>query len=47
MISINEKELEQVQGGGFSWGVAAAVVAGITFIVGIIDGYANPIKCNG
>ena len=47
MKKIDEKELEQIHGGGFSWGIAAGIVAGITFIIGVIDGYANPNKCNG
>jgi len=46
MKTINEKELEQVQGGGVSWGLFAGIAAAITFIVGIIDGYTNPTKCN-
>jgi len=46
MKKINDNELEQINGGGFSWGIAAGVVAAITFIVGIIEGYTNPIKCN-
>lgn len=46
MKKINDNELEKVQGGGFSWGIAAGVVAAITFIVGVIDGYINPAKCN-
>ena len=46
MKKIHDKELEQVEGGGFSWGIAAGVIAAITFIVGVVDGYVNPIKCN-
>ena len=45
MILIEDKELEQISG-GFSWGVAAGIVAGITFIIGVIEGYVNPVKCN-
>lgn len=45
MEKIKEKELEQING-GFSWGLAAGIVSGIVFIIGIIDGYVNPQKCN-
>ena len=47
MIDIEEKELEQVQGGGISWGIVAGIVAGVTFLIGLIEGYVNPNKCNG
>ena len=46
-MKINDKELEKINGGGcFSWGIFSAVVAGVTFIVGLISGYVNPVKCN-
>lgn len=45
MRKVEEHELEQING-GFSWGVAAGIVAGVVFIIGIIDGYVNPQKCN-
>lgn len=46
MNKIDDKQLSKIQGGGFSWGVAAGIIAVVTFIVGIVDGYINPIKCN-
>ncbi len=45
MVKVEDYELEKIDG-GFSWGVAAGIVAGIVFIIGIIDGYCNPQKCN-
>jgi len=45
MEKINDKELEQING-GFSWSVAAVVGAAVTFVIGVIAGYFNPIKCN-
>lgn len=47
MNKINDNELKTIQGGGFSWGIAVGIVAAVTFIVGVVDGYINPIKCNG
>lgn len=44
MKKVNDNELKQVEGGG--WGIAVGIVAAITFIVGVVDGYINPIKCN-
>jgi len=46
MKKINDKELEQIEGGGISWGIALGIVAAVTFVVGVVDGYINPIKCN-
>ena len=46
MIEINNDELRQIDGGAFNVGIAVAIVAGITFIVGVIDGIVRPLKCN-
>ena len=45
MNKLNDKELSEVSG-GFSWGIAALVAAGIVFISGLLDGYINPKTCN-
>lgn len=44
MIEINNNELKQIKGGGVGLGIA--IVAGIVFIIGVIDGYIRPLKCN-
>lgn len=46
MKQLNKKELSKIQGGGFNAGIAIAIVAGITFIAGIIDGYVRPLACH-
>ena len=46
MKKIEEKELSQIEGGGFNWAICAGIVAGITIIIGVIDGFVNPQKCN-
>lgn len=46
MIELNEKEMLDIDGGSIGWGTIALIAAGITFIIGIIDGYINPQKCN-
>ena len=47
MRKINDCELNEVHGGGgLSLGIVAGIIAGITFIIGVIDGYTNPKKCN-
>lgn len=46
MKLLNEVELKQVNGGiGIGW-LIGGIVAGITFISGILSGYTNPTKCN-
>lgn len=46
MIELNQDEMKQVQGGGVNWSLVAGIGAVISFIIGVIDGYVNPIKCN-
>ena len=38
MIKLNKNELMNVNGGGFSIGAG--------FLIGVIDGYVRPLKCN-
>ena len=45
MINLKNNELRNITGGGISWGAAALIAAGVTFIVGIIDGYVRPLAC--
>lgn len=46
MRKLEKKELLECNGGGFSIGLCLAIAGGIAFIVGIIDGYIRPLKCN-
>ena len=49
MKELNNKELMKVEGGSFSFGVGAliaGIAAGVTFIIGVIDGIVRPLKCN-
>ena len=48
MKELNGIELKQIYGGG---GVSAALlkiigaIAGVVFMIGVIDGYVRPLKC--
>ena len=42
---IDEKELNDISG-GINWSIVAGIGMFITMIVGIIDGYVRPLKCN-
>lgn len=46
MILLNENELNNIHGGGFSYGIAMFIGGLITFVIGMIDGYVRPLKCN-
>lgn len=45
MKNLNDKELMSVNGGGFNIAVVAGIAAGISFLVGILDGIVRPLKC--
>lgn len=46
MKKIDKQELKTIYGGGFNFSIAAIIGAGITFIIGVIDGYIRPLACN-
>lgn len=46
MIKLNKNELMNVNGSGFSIGAGFLIGAGIVFLIGVIDGYVRPLKCN-
>ncbi len=42
---LNNKELIKITGGGYGlWAILGGV---ITFIISAIEGFLNPIECNG
>ncbi len=43
---IDEKELNNIVGGGICWSIVAGIGVLITLIVGIADGYVRPLRCN-
>ncbi len=43
---LEKKQLIEITGGGFSFGLATLIGAGIVFIIGVIDGFIRPLKCN-
>ncbi len=45
MKIINDQELLNISGGGFSFGLLAGIGALIVMGVGIIDGYLRPKSC--
>lgn len=41
---LTNNELVNISGGGYKWCVILG--AAMSFIIGIIDGYIRPLKCN-
>lgn len=46
MKVVGNEELKELDGGGISLLGAAGIVAGAIFLIGVIDGYVRPQKCN-
>lgn len=46
MQNLNHEEMQQVKGGAVRWGVIAGIGAFASFIIGVVDGWINPQKCN-
>ena len=44
MVKLEKKELVNVSGGGL--GIGLLISAGILFLIGVVDGYTRPLKCN-
>lgn len=47
MTEIKEEEMMNIKGGGISLVAIGAIYAAVTFVIGIIDGFTRPLKCNG
>ena len=43
---MTDNELKNIDGGGVSFGTIVGIAAGITFLIGVIDGIVRPLKCN-
>lgn len=45
MKKLSMKELKHIKAGAISSWMIAGIIAGVTFVVGILDGIARPFKC--
>jgi hypothetical protein len=43
---LKKEELKDLNGGGLSLLGVAGIISGAVFIIGVIDGYVRPLKCN-
>ena len=46
MNIIKDEEMKKVQGGSINWGLVAGISAAASFVIGIIDGWIHPKRCN-
>lgn len=46
MKKLKNNDLKKINGGGVSATVGILIGAGIVFLIGLIDGYVRPLKCN-
>lgn len=44
-MQLTKNELKNVKAGASIGWIAAGIIAGISFIAGILDGFTRPIKC--
>ena len=45
MKKLTQTELKQISGGAISAKLLAFIPLGVSFVVGLIDGYLRPLKC--
>lgn len=46
IMALENKELMNISGGGFKFGIAAIIGGIVTFLIGVVDGYLRPLSCN-
>ncbi len=46
MKELTKENLKEINGGAISVGWLAFVPFGVSFLIGLIDGYIRPLKCN-
>lgn len=46
MKNIEQNRLENIYAGEIGVGAGLLIVGGIVFLIGVIDGFFRPLKCN-
>ena len=44
-MKLSNKQLKNIKGGASAGWIIGGIVAGITFLAGVLDGYFRPFKC--
>lgn len=45
MKKLKKEEMKKIDGGGVNIGLWIGIGAGISFVIGLIDGLIRPLKC--
>lgn len=45
-MNLKKEELMAINGGAVSTSLIALIGAGVVFLIGVIDGFVRPLKCN-
>lgn len=45
MNILTDNELYAIKGGAIRWGVVVVISGAVSFLVGLVDGIINPLKC--
>ncbi len=46
MKKLENNKLKEITGGFITLKAASLIGAGIVFIIGVVDGFVRPLKCN-
>ena len=46
MKNLTSNEMKNISGGGINIGLWFGIGAGVSFLIGLIDGLIRPLKCN-
>ena len=46
MKKLSNEEMKKIDGGGVNIGLLVGIGAGVSFLIGLIDGLIRPLKCN-
>ena len=42
---LTKEELQNIEGGGLSWGAVGVIISIGVFIIGVVDGFMRPLAC--
>lgn len=45
-MNYSKEELLKINGGAISWTVMGIIGGVVVFVIGLVDGFLRPLKCN-
>jgi hypothetical protein len=46
MYKLSIDQLKEINAGNSKYGIFTTITGAVVFIIGLIDGYVRPLKCN-